>query len=59
MEDIKTNLIAGVSVLNSNDIENLIRDSERLAIITEYVKNTKYIDKSTLLVLLGYVPENK
>ena len=56
--DNNTNFIAGVSVLK-DDIETLIRDSERLEIITEYVKNNTYIDKQTLLVLLGCEPENK
>lgn len=50
--------IGGISVLK-DDIETLIRDSERLKIITEYVKNTTYSDKQTLLVLLGCEPENK
>lgn len=56
MEENKTNFIAGVSIVTQN-IETLIRDSERLEIITEYVKNSRYIDRGTLLVLLGFVPE--
>ena len=50
--------IGGISVLK-DDIETLIRNSERLEIITEYVKNSKYVDRETLLVLLGCEPENK
>ena len=43
------------------DIEKLIRDSERLRIVKDYVNNTdcvggSYIEKSVLLVLLGESP---
>lgn len=40
-----------------NDFDQLIRDSERLEIITEYAKNSKYVDKDTLLILLGFEPK--
>lgn len=49
------NFIAGISFVEGG-IETLIRDSERLEIITEYVKNSKYIDRETLLILLGGKP---
>lgn len=40
-------------------IEQLIRDSERLNIVTDFVKNndSNYIEKSTLLILLGATPK--
>lgn len=50
------NFIAGVSVVEGG-IEALIRDSERLEVITEYVKNTEYVNRNTLLILLGFEPE--
>lgn len=57
MDEIKTNIIAGVSILNKSNIEQLIRESERLEVIAEYVKNSKYIDRETLLILLGFEPK--
>ena len=43
------------------DIEKLVRDSERLQIIKDYINNTEhvvgsYIEKSVLMVLLGERP---
>lgn len=34
-------------------MERLIRDSERLAVVKDYVTKNKYIDKETILSLLG------
>lgn len=34
-------------------VETLIKSEERLRIVKDYVVNTTYIDKSTLLLLLG------
>ena len=35
------------------ELEKLYRDSERLAALTDYVKSVTYIEKETLLALLG------
>lgn len=35
------------------ELEKLHRDSERLAALTDYVKSVTYIEKETLLALLG------
>ncbi len=45
----------------TNNLERLVRDSERLQIIKDYLHNTEsgvgnYIEKSVLLVLLGEKP---
>ena len=39
--------------------EKLIRDSERLSIAKDYVKNNKYIDKTELLIILGENPQKE
>ena len=46
------NFVAGVSVFTA-DVEELVRASERLNIIRNYVLSSSYIDKTTLLALLG------
>lgn len=40
-------------MLDSKMLEQLIRDSERLAIARAYVTDTKYPDKELLLSILG------
>lgn len=41
------------------DIEKLIRDSERLAIVKDYVMKKDYLDKDIMLALLGEKPITK
>lgn len=50
--EVKTNLLAGVGIVETS-LEGLIRDSERLAVIKDYVKSTTYPDRNALLVLTG------
>ena len=38
-------------------LETLIRDSERLAIATNYITSNKYVDKKELCVILGLEKE--
>ena len=38
-------------------IEQLIKTEARFEIVKDYVKNETYIDKKTLLILLGENPE--
>lgn len=35
------------------DLERLVRDSERLAVVTDYVKTHRYIDKDEITTILG------
>lgn len=35
------------------ELKKLYRDSERLTTVTDYVKSVTYIEKETLLALLG------
>ena len=56
MENNNQNYIGSVSLLKDS-IETLIRDSERLETIAEYVRHSKYVDRETLLILLGFIPE--
>lgn len=39
------------------NLEKLIRDSERLAIIRNYATKENFISKETLLILLGTKPD--
>lgn len=41
-----------------NNIEPLIRDSERLQIVTDYVQKNEVLDGKTLLAILG-IPEKQ
>lgn len=41
-----------------NNIEPLVRDSERLQIVTNYVKENEIIDMKTLMAILG-IPEKQ
>ena len=50
MENV--NVLLGVTVLKK-DTEELIRDSERLEVLKEYVINTDFINKTVLLAMLG------
>lgn len=58
MEDVKINALAGVSTVNT-DIESLIRDSERLQVARDYVASATYIDRSTMIAILGEPKNNK
>ncbi len=44
---------------NCQNIEKLIRDSERLAVVTDYVANAEYFCKEDLMMLLGIEPQKK
>lgn len=39
-------------------IEQLIKAEERLQIVKDFIKNETYLDKITLLILLGEKPES-
>lgn len=41
-----------------NNIEPLIRDSERLQIVTDYVRKNEIIEMKTLIAILG-IPEKQ
>lgn len=41
-----------------NNIEPLIRDSERLRIVTDYVRKNEIIEMKTLIAILG-IPEKQ
>lgn len=41
-----------------NNIEPLIRDSERLQIVTDYVKENEILDRRALISILG-IPEKQ
>lgn len=41
-----------------NNIEPLIRDSERLQIVTDYVREHEIIEMKTLIAILG-IPEKQ
>lgn len=45
--------------LKAEEYEALIRESERLAIVTDYVKQTEYVCKDDLRRILGVVKEQK
>ena len=42
---------------NGTNTEKLIRDSERLAVVTEYVEKTEIVDILDLKILLGIEEE--
>lgn len=42
-----------------NNIEPLIRDSERLQIVTDYVQKNEVLDGKTLLAILGISEKQK
>lgn len=46
-------MIDGNINLGTFNVDKLIRDSERLAIVKEYVKEAEYIHRETLVALLG------
>ena len=56
--DVKVNFLAGVGVVETS-IEKLIRDSERLAAVKNYVESTIYPDRSTMLVMMGEKTEKE
>lgn len=41
-----------------NNIEPLIRDSERLQIVTDYVRKNEVVEMKTLIAILG-IPEKQ
>mgnify|MGYP001623656249 CR=1 FL=1 len=47
-----------ITIFFKNSIELLIRDSERLQIVMDYVKKNEILDRKTLLMILG-ISENQ
>lgn len=47
-----------IMVFLKNNIEPLIRDSERLQIVTDYVRENEIIEMKTLIAILG-IPEKQ
>lgn len=45
--------IAATFSISKNEYENLVRESETLEIISEYIKYTKEIDREVLVRILG------
>ena len=41
------------AIVTMDFLEKLIRDSERLAVVTNYVKENQYTNKNELCVILG------
>lgn len=41
-----------------NNIEPLVRDSERLQIVTDYVRENEVVEMKTLIAILG-IPEKQ
>lgn len=49
----------GMVMIPVCEYEELVRDSERLAVVTDYVKQTEYICKDDLRIILSVVKEQK
>lgn len=49
----------GMALISAKEYEALVRDSERLAIVTNYLTNEKYSTLGTVETLLGVKKEGE
>ncbi len=45
-------------LISAGQYDRLVKSEERLQIVKDFVKSDKYLDRETLLILLGEKPES-